>query len=97
MIVLREPFEFEWDEGNSFKPQNHSLTLPETEEAFFDENKVIFADWKHSTAEQRVTLFGQTKKGRLLNITYTIRAKKIRVITARPANRKEIPLYKKNV
>ncbi|MDP2734925.1 MAG: BrnT family toxin [bacterium] len=96
MVVLREPVEFEWDAGNSSKPQKHGLTLTETEEAFFDENKMIFADWKHSTVEPRITLLGKTKKGRLLNITYTSRARKVRIITARPVNRKEIPLYKKN-
>ena len=96
MRVFREPIEFEWDKGNAGKPQKHGVMLTETEEAFFDENKVVFADWKHSTAELRATLFGKTKKGRLLAITYTIRAKKIRVITARPTNRKEMPLYKRS-
>ena len=80
---------FEWNKGNSSKPQKHGLTLTETEEAFFDEDKVIFADWKHSKIEPRITLLAKTKKGRLLNITYTIRARKIRVITARPINKKE--------
>lgn len=95
MRVDKFVFEFEWDEGNSDKPTKHGLTLIETEEAFLDENKVIFPDWGHSETEQRITLLGKTKKGRLLNITYTIRAKKIRIITARLANRKEVPLYEK--
>lgn len=86
---------FEWDKGNSEKPKKHGLTLGETEEAFFDDNKVIFTDWKHSGVEQRITLLGKTEKGRLLNITYTIRGSKIRVITARPINRKEVQLYEK--
>ena len=97
MRVFGTPIKFEWDKGNSEKPPKHGLTLTETEEAFFDENKVMFADWRHSGSEQRMTLLGKTKKGRLLNITYTIRAKKIRVITARPTNRKEAPLYKQSL
>jgi uncharacterized protein len=96
MRVLREPIEFEWDKGNVEKPQKHGVTPTETEEAFFDENKVLFADWEHSAVEPRVTLLGKTKKGRLLVVTYTIRVKKIRVITARPTNRKEVSLYEKN-
>jgi uncharacterized protein len=95
MRVFREPIEFEWNKGNSAKPQRHGLTLTEVEEAFFDENKVMFADWKHSKAEQRITLLAKTKKGRLLNITYTIRARKVRVITARCINKKEKYLYEK--
>lgn len=93
MKVVKEAFEFEWDKGNSEKPKKHGLTLEETEEAFSDENKVIFGDWKHSASEPRITLLGRTKKGRLLNITYTLRDSKIRVITARPINNKEVKLY----
>ncbi len=93
MRVVKEAFEFEWDKGNSDKPKKHGLTLEETEEAFFDEGKVIFADWQHSTAEVRITLLGKTKKGMLLNITYTFRKNKIRVITARSINKKEVKLY----
>jgi|SRR3989304_4719957 len=95
MRVDKKVFEFEWDKGNREKPKKHGLTPEESEEAFFDDNKVVFGDWRHSTAEQRITLLGKTKKGRLLNITYTVRKNKIRIITARPINRKEVPLYEK--
>lgn len=82
MRTDKKAFEFEWNKGNSDKPKKHGLTLEETEEAFFDDKKVIFGDWKHSIAEERITLLGKTKKDKLLNITYTIRRNKIRVITA---------------
>ena len=95
MAIDKKPAEFEWDEGNKEKPKKHGLTPEEAEEAFFDDNKVVFRDWKHSTLEQRITLLGKTKKGRLINITYTLRKNKIRVITARPINRKEVSLYEK--
>lgn len=95
MRTVKEALEFEWDKGNSEKPKKHGLTLEETEEAFIDEDKVIFSDWKHSLMEQRVTLLGKTRKGRLLNITYTVRGTKIRVITARLINKKEVQLYEK--
>jgi len=95
MKVFKSALEFKWDKGNSDKPKKHGLTLEETEEVFFDENKIVFDDWKHSGAEQRITLLGKTKKGRLLNITYTLRENKIRVITARAINKKEVKLYEK--
>ncbi|QQG42990.1 MAG: BrnT family toxin [Candidatus Daviesbacteria bacterium] len=95
MRIDKNVVAFEWDDGNSDKPKKHSLTLEETEESFLDENKIIFADWEHSTTESRITLLGKTKKGRLLNITYTVRKNKVRIITARPINRKEVPLYEK--
>jgi len=95
MIVVKRIFEFEWDEGNKDKPSKHDVTIDEAEEAFFDENKVVFSDWGHSTKEKRSTLLGKTRKERLLNITYTIRRKKIRIITARDINKKEVNLYEK--
>lgn len=95
MKLFKQPLTFEWDKWNSEKPKKHGLTPEETEEAFFDENKIIFGDWKHSVDEQRITLLGKTKKGRLLNITYTTRDDKIRVITARLINKKEVKLYEK--
>ena len=95
MKILPWPIKFQWDEGNSEKPKKHRLTSEETEETFFAENKVIFGDWKHSTTEKRSTLLGKTRKGKLLNITYTIRENRIRVITARPINKKEVSLYEK--
>ncbi|OGE26112.1 hypothetical protein A3C26_00140 [Candidatus Daviesbacteria bacterium RIFCSPHIGHO2_02_FULL_39_12] len=95
MKTVKLVFAFAWDKGNREKPKQHGLTLEETEEAFFDENKIIFADWKHSVTEQRVTLFGKTKQGKLLNITYINRGSKIRIITARPINKREVHLYEK--
>lgn len=95
MKTVKKAFEFEWDKGNREKPKKHGLTLEETEEAFFDENKIIFGDWKHSAEEPRITLLGKTKKDRLLNITYTFRGSNIRVITARRINNKEVKLYEK--
>lgn len=95
MRVDKSILQFEWDEGNRDKPKKHGLTLEEKEEAFFDDKKVIFRDWKHSIAEQRITLLGKTKKDKLLNITFTVRKNKIRVITARPINKKEVQLYEK--
>ena len=95
MRVNKEGVGFEWDQGNSDKPKKHGLTLEETEEAFLDEKKVIFSDWQHSLTEKSVTLLGKTKRGKLLNITYTTRGNKVRVITARTINRKEVQLYEK--
>ncbi|KKP80798.1 MAG: hypothetical protein UR81_C0016G0011 [Candidatus Levybacteria bacterium GW2011_GWB1_35_5] len=94
-MEFKKLLEFEWDKGNSNKPKKHGLTLEETEESFLDKNKVVFDDWKHSTKEGRTTLLGKTKKGQLLNVTYTVRGHKVRVITTRPINKKEVYLYEK--
>lgn len=96
MRVVKDAAEFEWDKGNTGKPKKHGLTLEETEEVFFDDHKIIFTDWKHSVKEPRITLLGKTKRGKLLNITYTVRDNKIRIITARPINKKEVKLYEES-
>jgi uncharacterized protein len=87
--------EFEWDMGNKHKPERHNVSIYEVEEAFFDPNKVVFSDWKHSTIERRYILLGKTKKDRLLNIVYVVRKDKVRVITARDINKREVHLYEK--
>lgn len=48
---------------------------------------------KHSQIEQRLLLFGETRKERKIIIAFTIREGKIRCISARPMNRKEVPIY----
>lgn len=95
MIADKSSVEFDWDEGNRDKPKKHGVTIEEAEEVFFDESKVVFSDWEHSGKEKRSTLLGKTRKERLLNITYTIRKRKIRIITARDLNKKEVQLYEK--
>ena len=95
MSLFKEPMEFEWDESNSEKPRRHGLTIEETEEAFFDVDKVVFDDWKHSESEKRAILLGKTKKNKLLNIAFTLRKRRIRVITARVINKKEVKFYEK--
>ena len=95
MIINKGSEEFDWDKGNRDKPKKHGVTIEEAEEAFFDDKKVVFSDWEHSAKEKRSTLLGKTREERLLNITYTIRRKKIRIITARDINRREAQLYEK--
>ena len=51
----------------------------------------------HSADEERFILLGKTKKGRLLFLVFTKRAKKLRIISARSVNKKEARLYEKIV
>ena len=96
MKIFKEESEFEWDKGNIEKNKKHNVEDREAEETFFDENKVKFSDIIHSTGqEERLRIIGKTKKGRLLFIVFTKRENKIRIISARDVNRKEVPLYEK--
>lgn len=95
MRISPEILEFEWDGGNTGKNKKHAVEDTQSEEVFFDERKVILKDTLHSGKEERFILLGKTKRGRLLYVVFTRRGKKIRIISARELNRKEVPLYEK--
>ena len=101
MVVVRLPSvsSFEWDRGNEQKNWlKHKVTGEEAEEAFDDENRLLFEDVKHSTIqEQRFILFGKTQEDRRLVIAFTMRIEKVRIISARPMNRKEAIVYEKAI
>ena len=94
MRIESGPLTFEWDKGNGGKNLKHSVSDSETEEVFFDENKVTLKDTLHSGKELRFILLGKTKNNRLLFIVFTIRQEKARIISARDLNKKEMHLYK---
>ena len=84
---------FEWDEGNSGKnEQGHGVTDREAEEIFFN-NSLIIGGSPKGQPEVRYAALGQTYGSRLLAVVFTIRSKRIRVISARPMSRKERKLY----
>lgn len=100
MVVVQLPdvLSFEWDKGNEQKNWlKHNVTIEETEEAFSDEKRLILEDNKHSEHEVRYILYGKTEKGRMLFIVYAIRNKKVRVISARDTNRREVEFYEKAI
>jgi uncharacterized DUF497 family protein len=87
---------FEWDAGNITKSTDkHKVSRSEAEQVFLNEPLVIAEDVKHSQAEPRYHALGKTDAGRLLHITFTVRANgtKIRVISARDMHRKERKIY----
>ncbi len=96
MRIDKGLLEFEWDKGNTGKNRKHGVDDKEAEEVFFDKDKVTFQDTVHSTEnEERLRIIGKTKKARLLFIVFTKRGKKVRIISTRDVNRKEVPLYEK--
>jgi uncharacterized protein len=91
--VLRGIRGFQWDEGNSGKNErNHGITDRESEEIFFNEPWVVVRSAKGSP-EIRYAALGKTYGSRLLAVVLTIRANRIRVISARPMSRSEREVY----
>jgi uncharacterized DUF497 family protein len=72
----------------------HGVSSKEAESTFFDSQKKIVSDDKHSTpGERRFVLFGKSLEGRVLMVGFTVRNEKVRIITARPASRRERAFY----
>lgn len=92
--ILPEPIEFEWDEGNVDKNvKKHGIENEEAESVFFDKNSVLAEDAKHSGHEKRYQIVGKSNVERLLNIIFTIRRQKVRIISARRMHPNERRLY----
>lgn len=80
---------FDWDEGNKNKNLiKHRVEGVESEQVFTDD-PVFFEDEVHSGKENRWGVVGTAENGRRLTIFFTIRQRKIRVISARDQNKSE--------
>lgn len=96
MKIICCPIKFDWDFGNFEKNyKKHKIKNVEAEEAFLNIPAVFLEDEKHSSDEKRQMLLGRSDKGKHLSIIFTIRSKKIRIISARAMSRKERKLYEK--
>ena len=86
---------FDWDEANISHIAKHKVVQSEAEDIFFDENNMQDEDLGHSTAEERFLIIGKTAKRRLLYQIFIKRRNKIRIISSRDINKKEVHLYEK--
>jgi uncharacterized DUF497 family protein len=90
---------FEWDArkavGNFRK---HSVGFDEAATVFDNPSAVIFDDEGHSVDEVREIIIGHSARNRLLLVYFTERPRDVvRIICARPANRKERRDYEENI
>jgi len=91
---------FDWDAGNARKSADkHGVSQSEAEQIFLNEPLIIVSDEAHSNDEPRLHALGHTDQGRLLHITFTLRAdgSLIRIISARDMSRRERAHYGKEV
>lgn len=91
MVSFNEVDGFDWDEGNRDKKQlRHNVHWLECEEVFFNRPLIVKQDTLHSKAESRYAALGRTERNRLLVIVFTVRDKKIRIISARDMTERAI-------
>lgn len=95
LVKMPQYEEFDWDKNNIDKNEKkHGIFFKEGEEVFVDD-PILYEDLEHSINEKRFQCIGLTKTQKLLFISYTIRDKKIRIISARIASKKERGNYEK--
>jgi uncharacterized DUF497 family protein len=83
-----------YQKGNSEKNWvKHRVSRSEIEQAFFNRPFIFADDVRHSQDEPRFYALGQTDRTRKLFMIFTIREKRIRVISARDMNRSERKVY----
>ena len=85
--------EFEWDHKKASGNKRHSVSFHEAATVFGDLLAVTFADPDHSEGEHRFLTFGVSGSGRLLVVSHTERAKRMRIISAREVNQYERKIY----
>ena len=90
---------FSWDTQKAILNfEKHGVSFEEAATVFSDPEALDWDDLTHATHEARYKRLGNSLESRLLLIVYTIRRsadgkETIRIISARPASRKEREAY----
>ena len=86
--------DFEWDPDKAARNlTKHGVSFHEAATIFGDPLALTFSDPDHSDDEDRFLTFGNSDQARLLVVSHTDRDDRIRIISARPATRKERRMY----
>jgi uncharacterized protein len=86
--------EFEWNPDKAdINLAKHAASFHEASTVFADALSVTFPDPDHSIGEERYVIIGMSESGRLLIVSHTDRENRIRIISARSANRQEKRFY----
>ena len=84
------PLKFEWDEEkNSMNIKKHGVSFEEAQSVWVDSHAVEYFDPDHSIDEDRWLRLGHSYR-RILMVSFTEVKDCIRIISARPASKKEI-------
>ena len=90
---------FEWNKGKEkVNIKKHGISFSEAQTVFYDENAIQFYDPDHSNEEDRFILLGANHKLNILLVCHCFREAetRIRIISARKANKDETHVYWSN-
>lgn len=83
---------FEWDdEKAAINLKKHGVSFRTAALVFYDENRIEMYDSEHSLEEDRYNTIGMVED--VLFVVYTERKDRLRIISARLANKKERSMY----
>lgn len=89
--------EFEWDEAkNQANIRKHGVSFG-IAKRIFDRPVLTLPDHRKNYGEDRYVGIGQAGHAALIVVTYTRRDRRIRLISARPASRKERQKYNEQI
>jgi uncharacterized DUF497 family protein len=90
---------FAWDhKKNGINQRKHGVSFEEATTVFNNPLALIFDDEAHSSPQEyREIIIGHSVHNRLLLVCFTERLGSVRIISARPANRREINDYESNL
>jgi hypothetical protein len=85
---------YEWDSAKAAKNLRlHDVSFEEAATVFDDPMFISVVDVEHSEDEERYITIGWSNRRRLLTVAHTDREKRIRLISARKATRREARFY----
>ena len=86
--------DFEWDTDKARKNiEKHGISFFEACEVFDDDFSSAIQDPDHSNHEERLLLFGLTKNGKYVVVSFTECGESIRLISARQMTSRERKAY----
>lgn len=89
--------DIEFDSGKAAANlRKHGVSFVEASSAILDSEALVMED-DTASGENRWVLLGISSKGNLLTVVYTLRQDRVRVISARPATRREGEFYARRV
>jgi hypothetical protein len=88
------PLAFEWDKKKAkINTQKHGVAFEEAATVFGDTLSLTIHDPIHSQDEDRFVTLGSSHRDSLLVVVHTERGGNIRIISARPASKRERRMY----
>ncbi len=86
--------EFEWNPQKAdINKSKHGVSFDEASTVFADVLSITYPDLDHSEQEERYIIIGASNKNRVLIIAHVYRNDTIRIISARPATKREQAFY----